>query len=194
MAGPVFTWRAYETDWHIRRPPADGPDPDTLTVETVTELVLSYFPPAEAEDFAALLRADENLTSIETLESMLDSLHDTVSPDIPRPSMRTLLDQFRKVRPLIHGQLVLAGRPNGSEGLDSYDAACVALAYLDDEFSRTEFTTNDKARPHLLTQLHIGPKVATDLDALLALQAQIGLSPGQTSARPARKPDEAPAD
>lgn len=194
MTSPVFPWEVYGRTWHLRRPPFEGQEPDTLTVGILADLIVAHLPAAEVEDFRRLLADDEDL-NVTVLEAMLDAVHDIVSPDISRPSMRFLLDEFEKVRPLIHGQLLRAGHPGGAEGMNTYDAACVALAFMDEDFREVPgFSVNEKGRPALLDQLSIGRKPVTDLDALKALQAMTGMAEGQTSARPARKPDSARTD
>jgi hypothetical protein len=195
VSGPVFRWEVYGRVWTLRRPPLDDYwEPDTLHVEDVIDLIVAHLPANEEPDLRAALRADEDL-DLDILTQMLDAVHDVVSPDIPRPAMRTLLDEFEKVRPLIHGQLLRSGHPKGTDGLNTYDAASIALAYLDEQGQQLAgWTFNEKARPALLKQLDIGPKAVTDLDALAALQSSMGMAPGQTSARPARKPDSPPAD
>jgi hypothetical protein len=40
---------------------------------------------------------------------------------------------------------VLAGVPGGADGIDTYDAACVAFAEQHEEWTKTDFVHNPKA-------------------------------------------------
>lgn len=130
---------------------------------------------------------------------MLEAVHREVSPDIPRPSMLSLLTVFRDHRPLLHGRALAQGNQRGVEGITTYDAACLALALLDEEHrGLAGWTFNEKGRDALLKHFQIGAPVTTesDLDKLAALQKQIGMAPGQTVARPQRRPqpDDGPTE
>jgi hypothetical protein len=61
--------------------------------------------------------------------------------------------------------MLLAGNSLGADGLDAFDAACVALALKDEVFSGTDMTTNPKGRSELLAAYGIGPDVSSDVRA-----------------------------
>ena len=69
----------------------------------------------------------------------------------------------------------------GAEDLDTYDAACIALADLEERFSATEFTMNSKGREELLSKLMTaGPPV----DAVAEFRAENGIAPGRRLPKP----------
>lgn len=73
-------------------------------------------------------------------------------------------------RPLVHGRLLLSGFPLGADGLDAYDAACVALAMLDERYSATDMTMNFKGEQELLDLLKIGSKAEADMAAVAEME------------------------
>ncbi len=91
---------------------------------------------------------------------------------------------------MLHGRLVLAGVPGGADGIDCFDAACVALADQYEEWETTEFTRNPKGGAALLKGYQLtrdpeGPAASVDPAAeMAAMRAEM-------AARPPKNPDEA---
>lgn len=80
--------------------------------------------------------------------------------------------------------MLLAGNPLGADGLDAYDACCVALALKDEVFSGTDMTTNPKGRAELLAAYGIGPDVASDVRAAAEAVAA-GVDPSELTGQAA---------
>lgn len=185
MSTATFGWRYSDQDWTLVRPAASTIPlhVEAATVTALTDSIVGHIWPAAQDDFAAALDADEDM-DIDVLTAMAADIRSIVYDPVPYASILTMWEMYVKHEPLIHGQLILGGG-RGTAALDTYDAACVGLALMDEEFRQLDgWTYSAKGRPHLLDKLEIGrPKIGeTQLDALAALQAEMGMAKGQTSA------------
>ncbi len=95
--------------------------------------------------------------------------------------------------------MLLAGHPTGTYGLDSYDAACVALASIYERRGRYPEVFSFKEADNVLKELQIGTARDSDLDALAAMRAEMSGNSDPSAARlppprslgPARSADPA---
>ena len=107
-----------------------------------------------------------------------------------------MLDEFEEQRPLIHGRLLFSGNPLGADGLDSYDAACVTLAMLDEMWTGTDMTVNPKGRKALLEAYGIGYTIADDFAAVaggVPVENLSGVAADLAAIQAAMKPKPKPA-
>lgn len=157
---------------------------------------VEYLHPDERDDFYEALTSDDEL-DMDVLLPMLDSIR-TAAYSMPYPAVLTLWDAFTENRPLLHGRLLAGGNPSGVDRLDAYDAACLALTLYDESWAGLPgWTFNEKGRRKLYDTLGLGQKAVGDseLDALAALQAEMGIAPGQQTITPRKRPrTEPPAD
>lgn len=67
--------------------------------------------------------------------------------------------------------MLLAGHPEGAADLTQFDAACIALAFLGERYSGTEFTLNHKGLDELWRNFEIGGSRASITEGLAELKA-----------------------
>lgn len=187
-------WTCFDRDWRLEHPPAwtIGDRAETQTIQTLTDELVMMVTASQADDFRAALEDDEDL-DIEMLIAMVDSARALLYP-MPWGTVLSLWSHYEDNQPLLHGRLLLQGNPKGTESLNTWDAACLALVLHDENWRGLPgWSFNEKGRPELYRQLGINQKVVgtSEADALAALSAEIGMKSGQTAARPSKRPPKA---
>lgn len=80
--------------------------------------------------------------------------------------------------------MVLGGELSGTDGLTTYDAACLALAYMDERWSASEMVFNDDATAALHESLGIPLQQVSDSATDDLAEMRAGIGGGANSAPP----------